>query len=349
MNYEDFNHDEFLANPEPEPNWAFSGEDPPVYIPPDTTPPNELIGSMGVLSQNQRSWQTREPSIDVLDEINDWIKPYADAIVIAICDTGENPHNILPKPLAMESFVPGQSAFDGNSHGTHVAGSAAGSDRRYTRLVGFQHIVAKVLSNQGSGSSTGIERGIRWATQWKGPGGEQCRVINLSLGGSGRHAGTINACNDAASLGCVPLAAAGNSGHRGMGFPAKDPSVPGIANRREDGSIAASSSRGQVLIADAGTQILSASHRGKDRLAFMSGTSMATPCLANVMGGVHALRLASGLPNWRSTEPVFDLSKKYGVDMGRPGYDTDSGYGYPDIEKLLTDMAHFGPKIFTRD
>lgn len=269
MDYDNFDHDEFLANLEPEPHWTFSNDDPPVGLPPDLEQPDMVVG---LDASNQRSWHTRQPSVEILDEVNDRIAPYADTVVVAICDTGENPHEILPKPLAMESFIPGQSPFDGNSHGTHVGGTAAGQDRRYTRLVGFRHVVAKVLSNGGSGSSTGIERGIRWATDWKGSNGERVDVINLSLGGGGRHEGTIDACNGAAARGVVVGAAAGNSGNRGMGYPAKDPSISGIAARREDGSVASFSSRGKVLIADAGSQILSASHRSRSALTYMSGT-----------------------------------------------------------------------------
>lgn len=343
--YDSFNHGEFLANPEPEPMFANTGEDPIVGLPPDLE-----ISPMtsGVEVANGRSWQTEQPSIAVLDEANDRVKDYIQEITIANCDTGENPHTILDKPLAMESFIPGQSPFDGNSHGTHVGGICGSNDRRYSRFVGAKRIVAKVLSNQGGGSSTGIERGIRWATQWRGDGGREVHCINLSLGGGSRHGGTVNACKAAAAQGIVVGAAAGNSGTRGMGYPAKDPAISGIANRRQDGSIASSSSRGQVLIAAAGTNILSASNQSRTGLVFMTGTSMACPDWINMMSAVQALHLASGKPRWRDNEQVFALMKEYSIDAGSPGYDTSFGYGLFDYERLIFDISRFGKKLFIK-
>jgi len=341
--WEGFDHEEFFRKPDPEPNIVFSDDDPPVFLPPDDEEGGAV--QMSQAAAETRSWQTEQPSVEILDEINDMIAPYADTIVVSICDTGENPHQIIDKPLYHESHVPGQSAFDGNSHGTHVGGTIAGNNRRFTRFVGFQHGVEKVLSNGGSGQSSWILNGINHAREWRGSDGLQVSILNMSLGGNQRHEPTIKALYACIEAGIIPAIAAGNSGNRGVGWPAADPNLPAIAARDENRNIAAFSSRGEVLIADAGVNIMSASNQNQTLMRLMSGTSMATPNWGNLMGGVLCLHRASGAPNWRNIRPVFNLMKDYGIDLGKPGYDRDSGYGYPDIEKLLTDMAQKGPRL----
>merc|ERR1719394_709639 len=69
-------------------------------------------------------------------------------------------------------------AGDAQGHGTHCAGSAAGTS--YGVAPGALISSVKVLSDQGSGSMSGIVSGIDWVARRSGP-----RVGSMSLGGPG--------------------------------------------------------------------------------------------------------------------------------------------------------------------
>ena len=338
-----FKHDEFLNNPEPEPNFAFSAEDPPVHIPPDN-----IVHDMEVSSLAQRPWHLTQPSVADWETIWDRVRDYIGGVTVAILDTGVNPHEMLPTPEFIGSWIDGQSGNDGNGHGTHCAGIAVGNDRRHGVAPGARLWSGKCLSNGGGGPSTAIEASIRAAVDWRGPEGLMVDVISLSLGGNRRHPGTVNAINYAFSQGTWCNAAAGNSGPREAteGWPARDPDVPSIGAMRQNGEVATFSSRGSILVACPGEFIVSASHRGPTLEAVMSGTSMACPFKAGVDALSIALRRASGLPNWRDNTPIMELYKKYAIDQGDPGYDSASGFGVIDYSKYLHDMAYRGKDIF---
>ncbi|WP_456476920.1 S8 family peptidase [Oceanithermus sp.] len=75
---------------------------------------------------------------------------------------------------------------DDNGHGTHVAGTVGATDND-VGVIGVApqatlHAV-KVLSNTGSGSTTGIIAGIEWVIEHDNGG--RPKVINMSLGGAG--------------------------------------------------------------------------------------------------------------------------------------------------------------------
>jgi len=75
------------------------------------------------------------------------------------------------------NFISGSPNTDENGHGTHVAGTIGGSRfgvAKKVRLVGV-----KVLSRQGSGSTSGIIAGMDWVAQ-RARGTKS--VVNMSLG-----------------------------------------------------------------------------------------------------------------------------------------------------------------------
>ena len=80
------------------------------------------------------------------------------------------------------NFISGESAQDGNGHGTHVAGTVGGTTygvAKRTNLIGV-----KVLSSSGQGANSGVLAGIDWAVSNARSNGRTARsVINMSLGG----------------------------------------------------------------------------------------------------------------------------------------------------------------------
>jgi subtilisin len=258
--------------------------------------------------------------------------------VIAILDTGVNPHTLLPRPIAERSFVSSQSPSDPQSgHGSHCAGTALGRGG-----IGVapeaQLINGKVLSNQGSGSSTGIAAGIRWAVD------AGATIISMSLGSSSPHQPTREAMQYAAERGVLVVSAAGNSGQRPpnntIGYPARYLESGCIGAKQQNGQIASFSSAGREMdLVTPGQQIVSTSNQSRTGYRTMSGTSMACPFAAGLAAVIRsgmrqsgASRLA-GVDFWRVALP------RYTLDRGPRGHDPTWGHGVPDYETIVAYLA----------
>ena len=120
---------------------------------------------------------------------------------------------------------------DQNSHGTHVTSTVIGYSLGGVPINGAATkatiIPVKVLKNAGFGWSSVIARGIVYVTDLKASGalGASPLVINMSLGGPGLDAMEKAAIDYAIGEGVIVVAAAGNSGERGMGYPGAYPPV----------------------------------------------------------------------------------------------------------------------------
>jgi subtilisin family serine protease len=258
--------------------------------------------------------------------------------VIAILDTGVNPHNLLPRPIAERSFVPGQRPTDNVSgHGTHCAGTALG--RGGIGVAPEAELInVKVLSDQGSGSSTGIAQGIRWAVD------EGATIISMSLGSSSPHRPTQEAMQYAAERGVTVVSAAGNSGQRPpnntIGYPARYLESGCIGAKQQNGQIASFSSAGREMdMVCPGQGIVSTSNFSRTGYRTMSGTSMACPFAAGLIAVIRsgmrqsgAARLG-GIEHWRGHLP------KYAIDKGPRGHDPTWGWGVPDYERIVAYLA----------
>lgn len=294
-------------------------KDPIVGIPPDLIIEDDFFAAAPTLWHLPRT---------VWDSI--WNKVTGRTIKIAILDTGVNSHDDLPAPIAAKSFIRGQSPTDGNGHGTHVAGTALGRNG-----IGVapeaELIVGKVLSNGGSGSSSGIAAGIRWAVD------AGADVISMSLGGGSSYGPTNSAIDYAWSKGCIVNAAAGNAGYRGantIGYPAKYKSTLCNGATRSDGSIANFSSGGRELDwATPGQAIISASYRGG--YTSMSGTSMATPFGSGLLALILELMRREGQAEWTSKDSFDKFISQFTEDRGAPGKDPRFGWGVPLYTKIV--------------
>jgi subtilisin len=191
-------------------------------------------------------------------------------------------------------------ANDGNSHGTHVAGTAAAIDNG-SGVVGVapgaRLWAVKVLENSGSGSGSQIIAGIDYVTQHA----DEIEVANMSLTGSGSFQALDDAIEGAVNAGVVFTLAAGNdSKDVSLAFPAGNPHAitvsaleendgkpGGLSGTSWDDTFAYFSNYGSgVDIMAPGRNILSTVPGGG--LGTKSGTSMAAPHVA----GAVALYLA---------------------------------------------------------
>lgn len=122
------------------------------------------------------------------------------------------------------SNQPNKWQHDQNSHGTHVTSTILGYNLLGTPINGVAPqatvIPVKVLNQNGSGWSSVVARGITYIADLKaGPLANAPVVINMSLGGSVLDAMEKAAIDYAVAQGVIVVAAAGNEGDAGMGFP----------------------------------------------------------------------------------------------------------------------------------
>ncbi|MPV35451.1 S8 family peptidase [Georgenia subflava] len=123
------------------------------------------------------------------------------------------------------STQPNKWSQDVNGHGTHVTSTILGYNLDGVPVGGVAPeatvIPVKVLNQNGSGWSSVIAAGIDYVTDLKVDGvlGDSPVVINMSLGGPALDAMEKAAVDRAIANGIIVVAAAGNSGEAGMGYP----------------------------------------------------------------------------------------------------------------------------------
>ncbi|MHA1263956.1 MAG: S8 family peptidase [Candidatus Helarchaeota archaeon] len=234
-------------------------------------------------------------------------------IVVAVIDTGvDGDHPDLRGKLKATADFTEEGYFDGNGHGTHVAGTIAGkgtaSNEKYVGVAPKAELIAaKVLDSTGSGAFSGVIAGIEWAVEQKP------HVMNLSLGANveGSCNGTdpvSQAVDKAMDIGICVCVAAGNAGPgpSTVGTPGCSKKVITVGAVDKNDQIAWFSSRGPtadgrvkpdillpgVNIVAARAKNTSMGHVMDEFYTSASGTSMATPHCA----GVVALLLSAN-PN----------------------------------------------------
>jgi len=227
-------------------------------------------------------------------------------INVAILDTGfyaKHP-DFEKRTIEGKSFIEGEAwDFDGSGHGTHCTGVATGhlfhkDNKRYGVAYEANIFIGKVLSDSGTGLTSGILDGIDWALEKK------CQVISLSLGSPveiGEKPSAIfeHVGRKALERGTLIVAAAGNNSQRPkhlprpVSSPANVESIMAIAALNENLGVAKFSNAG-LNVADGGKVDLSApgvnilssyskNAKGSKLYKSLNGTSMATPHVSGVL------------------------------------------------------------------
>lgn len=196
-------------------------------------------------------------------------------VKVAVLDTGfDTGHPDLPSPAAAASFVPGETFFDGNSHGSHVAGTILARDNDIG-VVGvgpsLSLVVAKVLSNGGVGEWSDIIAGVEWSVA------HGAKVLNMSFSGADYSQAMQDAMNAAFNAGCLPVAAAGNQSTDAPRYPASMQSVMSVAAVSEFDEPAWFSNFGPTIsVAAPGTHVESTVPLSGWQIAFGFKTRAAT-------------------------------------------------------------------------
>jgi subtilisin family serine protease len=175
---------------------------------------------------------------------------------------------------------------DPNSHGTHVAGIAAGNGTYVGVAPAANLVIAKACDSTGSCELSAMTAGVDWCVNISSQ--YNISAISLSISDNG-HYDDLNSCpydqgfeaaaDAARSLGITVTVAAGNSGGtRGIGWPACIPSATSVGSVTKGDALSGFQVGSLLDILAPGSSITSALRN--NAYGVKSGTSMATPHVA---------------------------------------------------------------------
>jgi subtilisin family serine protease len=224
---------------------------------------------------------------------------------------------------------------DPYSHGTHVAGLAAG---RTDNGVGISSISwnVKILATSGSNSeSDSVYWGAASVAYLAENGAD---VINMSWGSETSSQAERDAMEYARALGSLLVSSAGNDGVTDPGFPSSLPGVVSVGSVGSTDRLTGYSNRGisiDVLAPGGGVGISGIySTIPPNNYGGMSGTSMASP----VVAGVFAL-LKSRYPSWSNEQLIQQvLGTADSVDDVNPTFVGLIGDGRVNAYRALADQ-----------
>ncbi|ORX56377.1 hypothetical protein DM01DRAFT_1334862 [Hesseltinella vesiculosa] len=215
-----------------------------------------------------------------------------DGVKVYVIDTGINTQHVdFDGRATWGATIPsGDEDADGNGHGSHCAGTIAGSKYGVAKLA--QPVAVKVLRSNGSGSMSDVLKGVDWATEahlqdaddaakkgkkYKGA------VANMSLGG-GKSPSLDMAVNSAVDSGLIFAVAAGNDNKDACNYsPARAEKAITVGASNLFDEIAPFSNHGRCVDVFApGVDILSIWRGSKYATNTISGTSMASPHVAGL-------------------------------------------------------------------
>ncbi|NBE81362.1 type VII secretion-associated serine protease mycosin [Micromonospora sp. NEAU-HG-1] len=269
-----------------------------------------------------------------------------EGVVVAVPDTGVDPHPDLQKNLLSGIDVVAGGTGDGhrdqNSHGTSMAGLIAAHGQNANGGALGIAPRAKIMpiissSSYNLGEADDLAAGIEYATS------HGAKVISISSGG-GSNTRLIQAVRGALAADIVVVAAAGNAPEdSGIQYPATEEGVISVGGIDQQGNHASVSVTGTGLdVVAPAVDIYSTSYGGKYSKG--TGTSSATAIVA----GAAAL-IRSKYPDLPATEVVHRLTAT-AVDKGPPGRDDEYGYGVIDLVAALTaDVPPLGFESATAD
>ncbi|MDZ4780088.1 MAG: S8 family peptidase [Planctomycetia bacterium] len=269
-----------------------------------------------------------------------WKNTRGQGVRVAVLDTGiDADHPDLATAIDdARDFTGSRSGIaDRVGHGTHVAGTI-GARRNDQGVIGVapecRLLIAKVLGDDGSGSSDKVAAGIDWACA------QGADILSLSLGSPQDDAVLRNAVARAAAQGKFVICAAGNSGRpNSVDDPARWPDTVAVGAVDRDGRIASFSSRGdEVDLCAPGQDVLSTFRDGS--YAKLSGTSMAAPFVS----GIAALLLAKHRDGGGATpvathQQLVEHLLRTATDAGPAGKDPHYGFGLINPDSALGEAS----------
>ncbi|WP_406361104.1 S8 family serine peptidase [Streptomyces sp. NBC_01579] len=317
----------------------------------DAPAPSRLASGVAKVWLDGKVTADLEQSVPQIGAPQAWKAGYdGKGVKVAVLDTGVDPDHpdLAGKIVEARNFSPNPDAVDHNGHGTHVAGTIAGSGaasdgRRKGAAPGAQLYVGKVLDNGGSGTHSAIIAGMDWAARTGAP------VVSMSLGGAATD-GTDPLSSEVDALtakyGTLFVIAAGNAGAQStVAAPGAADSALTVGAVNKQDALAPFSSRGPRIgdfavkpdLTAPGVDIVAARAAGTqlgghpivdEHYIGLSGTSMATPHVA-----AAAAILKQAHPHWaadRLKDALVSSTK------AQPDAPYAGGSGRLDVARAIT-------------
>jgi subtilase family protein len=256
----------------------------------------------------------------------------APGVAVGIIDDFVDPTHPDVGPQTTYLNAPTTGAVALGPHGTQVASAAAAAQNGFgvlgvlpgAPLVSYGMPTEFNCGDVASGIEAQIAAGVK--------------LINLSLGGTDCFT-MFRSVQRAYAAGRLIVAAAGNEFETGnpVLFPAAYPHVLSVAAIRPDGRPAAFSSANLAVdIAAPGVAVpvatpgaFDTADGAQDGMTVADGTSFASPIVAGAASWVAAAR--ADLSNGQ----LADVLRMSAVDLARPGYDSDTGFGLVNVPRAL--------------
>lgn len=271
-------------------------------------------------------------------------------VKVAVLDTGIDVLCPQMPLIRAPSYVKGDPVGDDvNGHGSHVASTIGGSTRGSLRGLapGVDILPIKVLGyGIGMGNDEDIINGMEAAYKWGAD------IISMSLGGVSSLPPEDDpmcvAVEELTKAGVIFSIAAGNSGagDNTVGTPGAAPAAITVGALDETGVLADFSSRGPSWdrikpdICGVGVNLgssttgLIALMQAKDgfKTGFISGTSMATPCVSAILALWIEYARAHGV------SLTADMLKEIFARHGKEEKDSATGWGMLHFEWILKEI-----------
>lgn len=239
---------------------------------------------------------------------------------IYVLDTGVTPDHVefaSGQVVVGQSFINEKPDTDNHGHGTHCSSLAAGQTVGVSP--GSTIIGVKVLSSRGSGTTSGVIKGISWAIDHaENERNATMNVMSMSLGGG--KSIMMNTILEQLSLDpkWIITVAAGNSNMDAEMFSpasARESVLTIGANDRSYNKASFSNWGSPVDLWAPGLYIYGATLN--NNYIYLSGTSMATPIVAGVAASI------AGVGNLTSSQV---LDKMFEIAMERISFDENEFY-----------------------
>lgn len=204
-----------------------------------------------------------------------WAESRGAGVKVGVIDTGLPEHRDLrDKVVAAKNFTSSPLEDRVVGHATHVAGIIAANGEG-DGIIGIapdaQLVIAKALTDDGSGSDPAIAQAIHWCIE------QGCQIINMSLGAPYTAERGLRqtkaAVQRAFKLGVTLVCASGNESQSHVGLPAAWEECIAVGAVDKNKQHASFSNTGKELdVAAAGVDVMSTYL--KNTYASLSGTSM---------------------------------------------------------------------------
>lgn len=260
---------------------------------------NRLFKALPVFEEVSESRSVRSWGLDRIDDRSGLDGSYDDGNAggnthVYVLDTGvRTSHGDFGGRAfpALDMYYPGSTgqptvcdstkencAADRQGHGTHCAGTIAGNAFGVARNAKIHAV--KVLSDQGSGSYSGIISALDWVRR----SALRPAVVSMSLGGRGNPPLMKSAMDRVFEAHITTVVAAGNSNRDASGYtPAHVPSAITVAASDSNDRRASFSNYGTTVDIYAPGKSITSAWKGSDTdTKTISGTSMACPHVAGI-------------------------------------------------------------------